>query len=126
MVKKDFKPGDKVTVVMDSVCEKGFVEFVYDPQHVNREEDIVRVRFRVGSWQDCHKCFVYHGHNVKAKITGEELPERLRVEERKQRTIEFLDVLKEKIRAAKDVNLNFKSSPDPDSVSFEISGMIYM
>ena len=125
-MKKDFKPGDKVTVIVHGglVCRGHVIhcesDIYVNYKHINQ---VYGTAHCTGSFDPSQ---VYHGHNVKVEITGEELPERLRVEERKERTIEFLDVLKGKIRVAKDVNLNFKSSPDPDSVSFEVSGMIYM
>lgn len=72
---KDFKPGDKVTVIINGriVCV-GTVSGVFHKYNVEivTRDGGVRL-FDSGS--------VYHGHNVKVEVTGEELPERLRVEE---------------------------------------------
>ena len=72
-MKKDFKQGDKVTVISSGeVYCKGKINMVY--------KDAVCVD--IDAYKSCtaHKSTVFHGHNVKVEITGEELPERLRME----------------------------------------------
>ena len=71
-MKKDFKPGDKVTGICFGVVYcRGKIEKIY--------HDSVRIADDLNVY-DLHKSMVYHGHNVKVEITGEELPERLRME----------------------------------------------
>ena len=63
-MKKDFKPGDKVTVISSGeVYCKGKIDMVY--------QDAVCVV--IDAYKSCtaHKSTVFHGHNVKVEITGE-------------------------------------------------------
>ena len=69
---KDFKPGDKVTRVS------------FERLTVVDKEPGSRLSLVRGS--DGHYCAVddywmYHGHNVAVEVKGEELPERLRLED---------------------------------------------
>jgi hypothetical protein len=74
-MKKDFKPGDKVTVIIaGDILLKGVVNGVFDGGAT------VRVGYDGGRFGKFHRDYCYHGHNVKVEITGEELPERLRME----------------------------------------------
>jgi hypothetical protein len=75
MNKKDFSIGDKVTVVeLGKTVMRGVV--------LSIDNGVVCVA--ESSACKGHMCYAkncYHGHNVKVEITGEELPERLRMEE---------------------------------------------
>lgn len=77
---KNFKPGDLVTSIRFAKNRKGVVcRQKNTGSHVDGFGNVFVCFGDDGEWIQEH--YLFHGHNVKMEITGEELPERLRVEE---------------------------------------------